>query len=174
MKFEIKFEEEIYKKQMLLLSELAYRREIIFYKNSNYLGFGLLFMGSMIIYQRANFFGVALILFALINLIPFYIKFFKRKSLLKKLEKESKDIIYFYNQNPISKWEFLEETFSFSDFKGNIILNWEDFKAYTILDETIFMFTKTDNPYILSKIEIGKENFEKIIVLINDKIKTSS
>jgi hypothetical protein len=174
MKFEIKFDEEIYKKQILLLCELAYGKEITFYKNSNYLGFVLLFIGSILIYKRPSFFGVAILIFALGNLVPYYIKFFKRKSLLKRLEKEKKEIIKVYNQNPITKWEFLEKTFNFSDFSGSTILDWEDFRAYKIIDETIFMFTKVDNPYILSKIEVGKENFEKIIELLKDKIKTSS
>ncbi|MBS4039674.1 MAG: hypothetical protein KGZ81_03650 [Flavobacteriales bacterium] len=174
MKFEIKFNEEIYLKQIQLLYDLAYSKEISFYKNSNYVGFSLLAVGVIILYEKPSFFGVALLIFALVNLIPFYTKFYKRKSLLRKLDIEKKATIAFYNQNPLSQWEFSENTFKYVDINGEVSLDWKEFKTYEIIDETIFMFTKSDNPYILGKVEIGEENFEKITELIDNKIKTSS
>ena len=173
MKFEIKFDEEIYRKQIQLLYNLAYDKEIRYNKHSNYLGYFLFFIGILVMCQRQYFFGLVLLMFSLWNLIPYYIKFFKQYFLLKRLNEEKKGIISIYSENPITKWELSESTFKFSDFNGENFLKWTDFKAYTVINETIFMFTKTDNPYILDKSEIGNENFESIVELIKEKIKTS-
>ncbi|UOK42110.1 MULTISPECIES: hypothetical protein [Flavobacterium] len=174
MKFEIKFNEEIYTKQLQLLYDIAYSNEITYYKKSNYIGFALLFVSLILLYNKPNFFAFALLCFAFGNLIPYYVKFFKRKSLLKRLNKEKQETINLYNKNPISTWEFFDNSFKYSDFQGDFNLEWKDFAAYKIIDETIFLFTKTDKPFIFGKIEIGKENYEKIIELVESKIKTSS
>ena len=49
-------------------------------------------------------------------------------------------------------------------------LNWKEFLIYIIKEDNLVMFTKDYEPFILSEIEVGKDNFKKIIDFISKKI----
>jgi hypothetical protein len=86
MKFELVFNKEIYNQQMNLLFDLAWKRKILYYKNSQYLGSILIFIGVIMIFNRPSLFGFVLIVFGLSILIPFVYYYFKIKSDYKKID----------------------------------------------------------------------------------------
>lgn len=170
---EVKFNEKIYCNQIELLYNLAYSKEIKYNKGSNYLGLILLIIAFAFLYRGFNLFGLWILLSSLINFVPHYLKLYKRKSILKKLDREKKETIAFYNENPITQWLFSESSFVYTDSNNEINLTWNEFKTYTIVDETIILFTNQDIPFILSSIEVGSDYFNSIIELVKKKIPLS-
>jgi len=171
MKFELVFNKEIYNQQMDLLFDLAWKRKILYYKNSQYLGSILIFIGVIMIFNRPSLFGFVLILFGLSNLIPFVYYYFKIKSNYKKIDlakiKESeinedlKDFIF----------EFTERSFIMNAGKYSISIDWEEFIMYLVKENNLILITKDYQPYILGEIEVGRVNFQKIISFVKEKIK---
>jgi len=171
MKFELVFNKEIYNQQMNLLFDLAWKRKILYYKNSQYLGSILIFIGVVMIFNRPSLFGFVLILFGLSNLIPFVYYYFKIKSDYKKIDlakiKESeinedlKDFIF----------EFTERSFIMNAGKHSISIDWEEFLMYLVKENNLILITKGYQPYILGEIEVGRVNFQKIISFVKEKIK---
>ena len=159
MKFELVFNKEIYNQQMDLLFDLAWKRKILYYKNSQYLGSILIFIGVVMIFNRPSLFGFILILFGLLNLIPFVYYYFKIKSNYKKIDlakiKESKinedlkDFIF----------EFTERSFIMNAGKHSISIDWEEFLMYLVKENNLILITKDYQPYILGEIEVGRINF---------------
>lgn len=74
-------------------------------------------------------------------------------------------------------WEFLEDSFHYSDFKCDITVRWEAFDGYRVIENSLFMDTKAGGMaqgWILDPNEVGQENFDKIISFLDEKIKTDS
>jgi predicted membrane protein len=171
MKFELVFNKEIYNQQMNLLFDLAWKRKILYYKNSQYLGSILIFIGVIMIFNRPSLFGFVLIVFGLSILIPFVYYYFKIKSDYKKIDlakiKESeinedlKDFIF----------EFTERSFIMNAGKHSISIDWEEFLMYLVKENNLILITKDYQPYILGEIEVGRVNFQKIILFVKEKIK---
>lgn len=76
MKFELTFDKEIYNKQMDLLFDLGWRRKTAYYKNAQYLGAILIFIGIAMICTRPNLFGFWFNSFWLVESYSIYILFF--------------------------------------------------------------------------------------------------
>jgi hypothetical protein len=169
MKLELNFSESVYRKQMELLYNSGFGKNLKYYKNSHYLGFILLIIGIWSINNGQNF-GYALIVFALGVLIPYFILYFKNMKVLKNLVLEQDNIVSIYTQNPKVFLELTETEFKYTDYNNERVFNWEDFLTYSIIEENIFLFTKNYEPYIIGKDEAGKENYENILLLIESKL----
>ncbi|MCO6164067.1 hypothetical protein [Flavobacterium sp. NRK F7] len=170
MKLELNFNESIYRKQMELLYNSGFGKNVEYYKNSHYLGFVLLIIGICSIINGQNF-GYALIVFALGVLIPYFIFYFKNRKVLKNLVFEQDNIVSIYTQNPKVILEFTETEFKYKDYNNERDFNWTDFLTYNIIEDNIFLFTKNYEPYIIGKEEAGEENYENILLLIESKLK---
>ncbi|MBF04537.1 MAG: hypothetical protein CMP76_14725 [Flavobacterium sp.] len=170
MKLELNFNESIYRKQMELLYNSGFGKNVEYYKNSHYLGFVLLIIGICSIINGQNF-GYALIVFALGVLIPYFIFYFKNRKVLKNLVFEQDNIVSIYTQNPKVILEFTETEFKYKDYNNERDFNWADFLTYNIIEDNIFLFTKNYEPYIIEKEEAGEENYENILLLIESKLK---
>lgn len=170
MKLELNFNESIYRKQMELLYNSGFGKNVEYYKNSHYLGFVLLIIGICSIINGQNF-GYALIVFALGVLIPYFIFYFKNRKVLKNLVFEQDNIVSIYTQNPKVILEFTETDFKYKDYNNERDFNWADFLTYNIIEDNIFLFTKNYEPYIIGKEEAGEENYENILLLIESKLK---
>lgn len=169
MRLELKFDETIYRKQMNLLFEMSYGKKITYYKNSNYLGFGLIILGVLAIIGKGNI-GYAFIMFGLGMLIPYYTFHFKQKKLKRRLETEQTQIIAYYKENPNASFVFNENGIVFSDHYGNKIINWQDFHFLLEKEENIFLITKEFSPYTFGKSEVGSENYNLAINFIESKL----
>jgi hypothetical protein len=170
MKIELYFDESIYRKQMELLYNCGYGETQKYYKNSHYLGFGLFVTGVLSIIDNRNF-GYALIVFALGILIPYFVFFYKNKKVSKKLVEGQNEVVSIYTQNPKVVLEFSEAEFKYSDYDSERIIAWEDFLTFRIIEENVFLFTKTYDPYVVGKSEAGEENYKQILQIIESKVK---
>jgi hypothetical protein len=170
MRFELIFDKDIYNTQMDVLFDLAWKRKVSYYKNSQYFGAILIFIGVVMICNRPNLFGFALIFFGLSNLIPFIYYYFKIKSTYKKFDlakiKECE-----INEESTHVFEFTEKSLITNDGKHSICFDWNEFKMYLIEEGNLILITKNHEPLILGENEVGKENFQRIISFIEKKIK---
>jgi len=169
MRIEIPFNEEVSRKQLQMLHDLAWKNKKYYWKNSIYLGLFFTLLGIAIVYGKSNL-GYLFVFLGIIQLIGFFVYHYKSETLHRKLFEEFEAGKNTYIENPLSIWEFSENDLKFSLGKNSVSIVWGDFKTFKIIDNVIFIFTKTNQPYILSKEEVGDENFEKIVEVISHKI----
>jgi hypothetical protein len=169
MKIELLFDENTFRKQMKLLYNLAYEKELKYYKNAHYLGFVFLIFGILIIYDKRDL-GYLLVFFGLVILIPYFNIYFKHFKMSKKYELEEKKIIVFYKGNPKTFWEFTDDLFKYSDFNTERNMEWKDFLTYRIIEDNLFMFTKNNEPFIIGKSEIAEESYKEVLEIVERKI----
>ena len=172
MKFELIFDKDIYNKQMDLLFDLAWKRKIAYYKNSQYLGIILIVIGSAMIYNRPSIFGFGyvLVFFGLSNLLPFIYYYFKIKYDYKKFDiAKAKEIEINSNLQNFSL-ELTDKSLLIKAYQHLKDIQWEEFSTYLIKEDNIILITKDYQPLILSESEVGEENFKKIISFVEAKI----
>ncbi|MEM0576881.1 hypothetical protein [Flavobacterium polysaccharolyticum] len=168
MKFELKFDEDIFRNQMDLLRDLAWKDKIVYYKNSHFLGIFLFIIGCMLFYERPNLLGITFIIFSLGILIPYIYYYFKIKSSYKGFEAAKiKEIEA--NKNLIFHWEFTEQCLIEKVLDYERVFNWDDFIVYLIRDNNLLLITKNHESMILGEVEVGKENFEEIIDFVEKR-----
>ncbi|MCK8143431.1 hypothetical protein MW871_16185 [Flavobacterium sp. I-SCBP12n] len=68
-------------------------------------------------------------------------------------------------------WEFTEEGLIMRSLNTERKLYWKDFTSYLIKENNLFMFTKNYEPFILGEIEIGKDNFKKLVDYVAERLK---
>ncbi|KAF2337633.1 hypothetical protein [Flavobacterium nitrogenifigens] len=172
MKFEIAFDKDVYNKQMDLLFDLAWKRKKDYYKNTQYLGVVLMIIGVLLIFNRPNVFGAGyfFLFFGLSNLLPFVYYFFKIKNEYKKLGDAKIKEIEILNDSMNSSFELSDDSLIITIQEKSKIINWNEFVTFVIKDESLILITKDYMPYILDEIEVGKENFQKIISFVEKKI----
>ena len=173
MRFELVFDKDIYNKQMDLLFDLAWKRKASYYKNSQYFGAFLIFIGVAMIYNRPNLFGFTFIIFGLSNLLPFVYYYFKIKTVYKKFDVAKIKEVEINNDFKNFVFDFTDKSLITSDSKHFRSIDWKEFKTYLIEEKNLILITKDYHPYILTEIEVGEENFQKIISFIEQKIKTT-
>ncbi|CAC9976936.1 hypothetical protein [Flavobacterium panici] len=171
MKFELEFDKDIYNKQMDLLFDLNWKKKKDYYKNSQYLGLVLIIIGIALIYKRPNIFGIGyvFVFFGLTNLIPFIYYYFKIRFFYKRMEdvkvKEINDFHYLKYMN----LEFTENALIATSGEHFNLIQWSELIHYIIKENNLILITKNYEPLILGEIEVGSENFEKIIAFVKVK-----
>ncbi|UUF13372.1 MULTISPECIES: hypothetical protein [Flavobacterium] len=171
MKFELEFDKDIYNKQMDLLFDLNWKQKKDYYKNSQYLGLVLIIIGIALIYKRPDIFGIGygFVFFGLSNLLPFVYYYFKIRSFYKRMEdvkvKEINDFHYLKYMN----LEFTENALIATSGEHFNLIQWSELIHYIIRENNLILITKNYEPLILGEIEVGSENFEKIIAFVKVK-----
>jgi len=171
MKFELYFDKDIYNKQMDLLSDLAWKDKIAYYKNSQYFGILLTIIGIAMIYSRPNIFGIGyvFVFFGLSNLMPFIYYYFKIRSFYKRIEdvkvREINDFHYMKYMN----LEFTENALIATSGDHFNLIEWSEFIHYIVKKNNLILITRDYEPLILGEIEVGSENFEEIISFVKAK-----
>lgn len=173
MKIELHFDESIYRKQMKLLYEMGYGRKRTYLKNSNYLGFAFVLLGFLIVLKKRDI-GYLFILLGSINLISYYHFYFKQKKVIQKYEAEQLEIINLLTENPNVVFEFNEEGLSYSDYKENLKVGWDEFNTFIEKDENIFLITKTFRPFAVGKSEVGSKTYYQIKNFVESKMEKTS
>lgn len=172
MKFELVFDKDIYNRQMDLLFDFAWKRKIAYYKNSQYLGLILIVIGSAMIYNRPNIFGFGyvLVFFGLSNLLPFIYYYFKIKSQHKKINVLRSEEIEINENLKNFTFEFTNKSFIMISGENSIDIDWQQFLMHLVKEDNLILITKQYQYYILGEIEVGEENFKKIISFVEAKI----
>jgi len=173
MKFEIPFIEEIYKNQVKLNFDFVWKKTIKKNKKTLLTSIVLFLLGFLIIYGNDNI-GYILIAFSIYGFIEFYrIQSAYKKSKLNYFTITENEIIKQIEISEKSIWEFNDEYFRYKDYKYDAKINWIAFKGYRIIENNIFLDLNVGNfsSYILSQVEVGNDNFNEIIQLVDQKVK---
>ncbi len=89
------------------------------------------------------------------------------------IQKKIKEAIEEYSKlDPRSFWEFTDEYFYCSANGYENKVTWDNFEGYEIIDATVIAYRKYNHQplFVLSEVELGKENYEKIIELVAKKL----
>jgi hypothetical protein len=174
MKYELVFDEVVYNNQMDLLFDITWKRKILYYKNSQYLGVLLLLVGAALIYNRSNIFGIGYVFlfFGLSNFVPFVYYYFKIRSQYKKFESAKIRDNESFKDVKIATLELTEKSWIMNVENNIIVTDWENFAAHLVKEDNLILITKDYQPYILGEIEVGVENFRQIISFVEEKIKS--
>lgn len=173
MRFEIPFDNKIYKKQIELLFKIEWgdiakeNRKTLFY------GIGSLLFSLFILYNEKYlgfllFFSISL--YFLINYYIFFKLYTKTKDLIFKNMEEK--IIENKEIENNSVWIF-ENDYFFNSFDGiESKYNWNKFDRFEIIEDTLITyFSKSSaHGFVISIEEIGKEKFDEIIYFIQTKL----
>lgn len=173
MKFEIPFDEKIYKKQI----ELTFNQSWSYSKRENkkLIAIAAIFisLGIIILYGNGDI-GNLFILLGIIAIIAYIYRLQRYKKAKKTTEDLMNENIKIWNTNPISIWEFENNFFRFKFYGEDYKINWETIKYSEVVDDTFFFgFKKEGNYYTLSESEIGKTNFLKVVEFVKQKIEPS-
>lgn len=169
MKFELRFDKEVYKKQMDLLFDIAWKEKIAYNKNSHYLGFVFLLIGFLIVFNRPNLLAVLFLIFGLGILIPYFYYYFKIKRISNGFE-QIKAVEIEALENCAQIWKLTEEGLIISVNDDKRILEWSDFKVYFVKENNLFLVTNKFDPIILDESEVGTENFESIVNFVESRV----
>ena len=168
MKFELLFDAGIFKKQMSLNYRRLYRRKI----HANVLNLTIgIFLVTQILGPLApvNIINFGIGCFFSLNAFVYFGIVIRRLYLTKKLVRD-----YVYEQIPSGTflWEFNDTYLNYKEPKFETIVEWELFQSFEIIDTTIFLLSYIyANPFIISEDEIGKAEFNKLIVFLKGKVK---
>ena len=106
----------------------------------------------------------------LADLIQYYYLFFKQKKIIQEYKKQQLEIIALLKENPKVVFEFNNEFFRYSDYRVDTTIKWNEFLTFIEKDENVFIITKTFQPFVLGKSEIGNENYNKILNFVTLKL----
>jgi hypothetical protein len=170
MKFEIPFEEKIYQNQIELTFNRSWSKSQTENKKLAVTAFIFICIGIIIRSAKGDIGNLLIILgiiasFVFANRLQRYLK---AKKTTRKLMTEN---IQTWKKNPISIWEFEDGFFRFKFYGGDHKINWEMLKYAELVDNTLFFgSSKNGNYFTLSEIEIGKEEFIKVVEFVKRKI----
>lgn len=154
---------------MDLMYDMAYGKELRYHRNSIWGGTFLTLLGMAMVVGKSNL-GYLFILLGLGILISYFRVCCKTRSISEKLAGEKNETVSQYKENPVAYWHLSETDLTYSDFRGEVVLAWEDFIHFTIREENVFLFSKKSGPYIFGKTEAGEENYEKAIAFLKTKV----
>lgn len=173
MKFNIPFDELIFRKQMNLNFNTVWNDNL---KNNKKLLIWVSIMiplGGLIIYA-GNYVGFLLIATGLHHLVNFfnYISYYK-KSKSNFFELVESEITNQKEANEICIWEFNEDHLRYKDYRCDTKIKWEAFSGVRIIDKNLFLDLNVGNNscYIIGEDEVGIEHFQNLIDFVKNKIK---
>ncbi|KFF07493.1 hypothetical protein [Flavobacterium reichenbachii] len=173
MRFEIPFNEKISREQSVFLFNMHWKEALKKNKNSLYIGVAITLLGALIIYGKNNigflFIGIgAYLLLNFINHRRFYNQ--NKKIYFKTVDDNISGRL---SQKSFAVWEFLEDNFCYSNYKFDLKIKWETIKTFKVINDYIILELRDSIAcnFILEKEEVGIEDFEKIIVFMESKIK---
>ena len=173
MKFEIPFDENIYRQQIELTFNISWEKFLREAKKTATVAVIFILLGILILYGKGDIGGLFIIL-GLVSAISSITGFNKYKEAKKTTERITVETIQKWHENPISVWEFESSYFRFEFYGGDYKINWDNFKYFNVANQTVFFgFKENTNWYSLSESEIGKENFTKVVDFVASKVKTS-
>ncbi|WP_367769416.1 hypothetical protein AB3G33_11180 [Flavobacterium sp. WC2421] len=174
MKFEIKFDENIFKKQIELTFNRSWSKSKTENKKLAIIAFIFILLGIIILCGNGDIGNLFIILGILAGIVFLYRlqKYLKAKKATENIMIEN---IQIWNNNPISIWEFEDDFFRFKFYGGDYKINWETVKYSEVVDNTLFFgFKENGSYYTLSESEIGKAEFLKVVEFVERKIEPAT
>jgi hypothetical protein len=132
----------------------------------------MILMGGLLLHGENNlgFLFLAIGIHYLINFYDYY-SFYKKskKDFFKLVEKEKNGQIA-ANENSV--WEFTDDYFSYKDYKYEAKIKWKAFKSFRVIDKNLFLDLGlgNDSSFVIGEIEIGTENFNRLLEFLKVKI----
>lgn len=172
MKFELPFNEQIFKEQITLNFNTAWNKNMKINKKRLIWGVPMILLGVLILYGGNNlgFLFLAIGIHYLINFYNYY-SFYKKskKAFFELVEKEKNNQIE-ANENSI--WEFTDDHFRYKDYRYEAKIKWKAFKSFRVIDKNLFLDLDVGNKssYTIGETEIGAENFNTLIEFVKLKI----
>ena len=174
MKFEIPFDEIIFKKQIELTFKTSWKKYTKETREIGVLSIVFSLFAIVVLYGNGIGVGTFFLIISIAGGISFYQRMNNYKNAKIETEKIMNETIVKWKENPTSTWEFEDDYFRFKNYGGEYKINWDNFKHYQIIDDTLLFGHKKDsNSFTISESELGKEKFSQIINFIKSKIKTS-
>ena len=170
MEFELQFDENIFREQNQIWFNSVWSKNIKKNRNGFFYGIPFILLGILIVKggNELGFLFIGIGLFLIITAYRYYSHYKKRnKFYYDTIESE----IEKYKLNKNSVFEFIEEYFLYKDYRLEVKYKWSIFRGFKLTGENLFIFFDIEkvNPYIIGKIEVGNENFDKIIEFLNKK-----
>ena len=173
MKFEIPFDEQIFRNQTTLKFKLAWKEGLKNNRRRLYYGIPSLILGVLILYKGNDiaylFLGIGI--HYLINFYEYYTYYSRNKkryfNTIKAEIEEQKEV------DETSIWEFNEDYFRFKYYKYDTKVKWKSFKRYRLIEDTLFLDLSYvgDSSFIASKSEIEIEDWDRILQFVKEKVK---
>lgn len=172
MRFEITFDENIYREQSKKYFALIWEDFQLKNKKRLYVIIPFILLGSLMIYGKGNL-GYLFLAISVFTLFQYY-KLYKHHKINKGkyLTKVEEKIVEHLSHNQLSIWEFSEDKFYYSDFNFELKINWNSFFGFKILENNLFLELKETiyATFFLNKDEVGEDEFNKIILFLESKI----
>lgn len=176
MKFEIKFDEEIYKDQMEIYFNSIWETNLKRNKNQLLWSVPIIALGILL----ANINPILGIVFIAIG-IHYLIIYFNYKSHYKTSknvfnQQVNEEIQGYVNCGKPTIWEFSEDHLKITDYRFNSEMKWVCFKMQREINGILFLDLKVGNnlSYIIGENEIGTENYKKTLEFVKSKVKAST
>ena len=172
MKVEIRYIEEVFRKQQELAFKLKHGAKMDSYKKS-LIPYLLILALGIIAYYNDNYLAYLFILigtFLVVNNLYgnyFYIKLKRKFRALVDAEAEE----YRNVDEPII-WQLTEKEFIYKDQRMTFKLIWSKFKMFEIVEDTLILhpFQRNFLPFLLDKSEVSSEEFKAIYNFISNKL----
>lgn len=176
MKFEIPFNKQIYKEQMELNFNTAWKDNLQKNKKRLFYGIPIVLIGLLIAYTEncLGFFFIGYGLHFLINFFD-YNSYYK-KSKHNYFDSTESEIKGQTNANENCIWEFNEEYFRYKDYRYDGKIKWKTFQRTRVIDNNLFIDLNVGYhlSYIIGEKEVGAENFQNIIAFVKQKIRNKT
>ena len=111
--------------------------------------------------------------FYFLNYGSYLYSYYKRKKLY--FNKVNEEISGGKKHNKNNIIEFNDDNFRFCDYKLDIRIKWFSFKGYRKVNDILFLDQTEEKEFaiMISKEEVGGEDFERILALVKEKIVTT-
>lgn len=169
--FKFNFNKDVTEKQLKLNFSQKWEK----YKSDNfhnlYIALPILLLGSFLVYLDSIFkYFILLVGFYFLFKFFYYFNsyFISKRSYLSIIENHLNKY-----KGTFSTWEFHDDFFKYTSDYEELKYTWTKFEGYRIIEDNLFLDLYEDAglSFILSKEEIGNENFKKVIAFLKENLK---
>lgn len=175
MKFEISFDEAIFKEKMKLKFDLVWKKKLKNIWTCLLVLIPSLLIASIFLITGKGGKQLYVLIFisslgVVFNIFFLRLYYMQKKKYFNKLNNEVKNALEI-KINDI--WEFDNEYFKITTNKFESKIKWDRFEGFREIEKSIFLDLNTVSysSYILSKKEIGEDNYKKTILFLEQKLK---
>lgn len=172
MRFEISFNENIYREQSKKYFAFIWKDFQSKNKKRLYIIIPYFLLGVSIVYAKSNL-GYLFIVISLFNLYQYYKLYQHHKTNKEKyFNIVEKNILEYSSNDKLSINEFRNDNFYYFDFKMELTINWNLFKKFTVIENDLFLELNDGvfATFFINKEEVGEVEFNKIILFLENKI----
>jgi hypothetical protein len=170
LKIETAFNAAVYREKSRLFFDSVWDNSIKKRKKSLYIALFMLLFGIAIIIGKSNL-GYVFVTMGILLLIAGYRMNHDHKVREKKYYDLVESKIKEETEGKIGIWEIDDDYLHYHTPESDIKLPWRNFSSYKIIDHTLFIYTDIGISFMVSRKEIGTQNFEAFETSLESKIK---